>query len=538
MENWTDMASNLEDIVENAKVSDEPPARYRLTPQNKNEGSDVFNFRKFTFGKKDPNKPNKTILLVGATGSGKSTLINVMLNFVMGVQFEDKKWFEIVDDSANASQADSQTSEVTVYEIFGFEGRTAPFSLTIIDTPGYGDTRGIEYDDMLNQSLLDLFRSDEGVQQVDAVGLVLKASVNRLDERLVYIFDSITSLFGKDIKKNIVALVTFSDGMPPEDALKALKTAKIKQAKDEKKQRIYFLFNNRQTTPMEKRMERLLQTAWETSMDGLEGLKDFLQKSEPQKLKTTLEVLTERIRLGACIQNLKERIDFIELKQNMIKTTREALRKYEQEMKTNEKFTVEVEEVYKEQEKIKGWWNSKAVCCKTCEENCHYPGCTLALNPAMCEVMKKGKCTSCSGKCPVEDHVKEKWEYVTKTRKVEREVDEDKKEKYEKNKAETQRRMGLLEDLEKKMEELTSNKDKWLVEAYHHVLQLQKIALNVDSLSTYVHLDFLIQKMREKNDTEKVQKLEEMENRMDTRTKAAALYFKKMTKFKDKPSKF
>uniref|UniRef100_A0A673BFN6 AAA+ ATPase domain-containing protein n=1 Tax=Sphaeramia orbicularis TaxID=375764 RepID=A0A673BFN6_9TELE len=519
------------------RFSDGPPARYRLTPWNKDEGSDVFNFRKFTFGKKDPNKPNKTILLVGATGSGKSTLINVMLNFVMGVQFEDKKWFEIVDDSANVSQADSQTSKVTVYEIFGFEGRTAPFSLTIIDTPGYGDTRGIEYDDMLNQSLLDLFRSDEGVQQLDAVGLVLKASVNRLDDRLVYIFDSVTSLFGKDIKKNIVALVTFSDGMPPVDALKALKTAKIKQAKDEKKQRIYFLFNNRQTTPMEKKTERLLQTAWETSMDGLEGLKDFLQKSERPKLRTTLEVLTERIRLGACIQNLKERIDFIELKQNMIKTTREALRKHEQEMKTNEKFTVEVEEVYKEKEKIKRWWDSKAICCKTCEENCHYPGCTLALNPAMCKVMKKGKCTSCSGKCPVEDHVKEKWKYVTKTRKVQ-DTDKGKKEKYDKNKAETEKKMSLLKDLEKKMEELTSTKDKWLVEAYHHVLQLQKIALNVDSLSTYVHLDFLIQRMEEKGDTEKVQKLEEMKSRPDTRTKEAAWYVRNRTKSTDKPSKF
>ncbi|XP_025760288.1 uncharacterized protein LOC102081654 [Oreochromis niloticus] len=208
-----------------------------------------------TVGEKNPYKTNRTIILVGETGAGKSTLINALLNYTMGVKWEDRVWFQIVEEKKKKKdhtegqtkgQTESQTSDVIVYEIFGFEDKTLPYSLTIIDTPGYGDTRGIEKDDIISHRLLDLFRSDDGVHEVHAVGLVMKASDNRLSERLMYVFDSVTSLFGKNMEKNIVALITHSDGSRSENVLEALEVAAIKCAKNEKTEPVPFLFNNSQ----------------------------------------------------------------------------------------------------------------------------------------------------------------------------------------------------------------------------------------------------------------------------------------------------
>ncbi|XP_039635409.1 uncharacterized protein LOC120545276 [Perca fluviatilis] len=517
------------------------PAVYQLKLKKENiqpqrtVKDNIGTLTRMTLGETNPNKINKTILLVGETGTGKSTLINALVNYAMGVEWEDDVWFQIVEDEKR-SQSESQTSDVIVYQIFGFEDKPLPYSLTIIDTPGYGDTRGIEQDASVSQRLLDLFHSKDGVHEINAVGLVLKASENRLTDRLRYIFDSVISLFGKDIEKNIVALITHSNGLTPENVLKALEAANIKCAKDEENETVHFLFDNCQSTQKTKKNKVALKGAWEVTKDQMGQFADFLTENSPQKLETTVEVLNTHTKLTACIQDLQDRIESIDLKQTEIQQTQEGLKKYEQEMKNNKNFTVEVDEVYTDTERIDGgkWgflglFYEGAVCCKTCKRNCHYPGCTVAWYPRDCEIMNGGRCTVC--RCSVSAHVKEEWKYVNKTRKVKKTL-QDVKDKYERNKAGSESELSLLETLKKNMEELQKEKDQLLEESFQHVVKLEQIALNVNSVSIYDHLDFLIEKMTEKEDTGKKRKLEEMKGRMDKDEgiKAALQYgFSKLT---------
>ncbi|KAM9338742.1 uncharacterized protein ABDE67_018289 [Symphorus nematophorus] len=515
-------SSKYEDIISRSiKIKSKCPSQYRLSTRTEYFGT----LQRVTFGVKDHNKINKTILLVGESGAGKSTLINTLVNYAMGVKWEDKVWFELVENEKK-DELESKTNDVTVYEICDCKEQTLPYSLTIIDTPGYGHTKGIEHDFRNNDRLYDLFRSENGVHEINVVGLVLKSTENRLNDRLKYVFDSVVSLFGKDMEKHIVALMTHSTGKKPINALKALKAANIGCSKDEEHPLVYFLFDNCQA---EEREDEEEDNSYKVTMKGMSEFTECVKRTSPQKLQKTLHVLKERIRLKACIENLRDRIKLIELKQTEIQQTQEALKKYEQEMKHNKNFTVEVDEAYKEKEPINGgmWavFFEGAVCCTTCEENCHYPGCTMAWYPRDCEVMKKKHCTVCTGKCPVSNHVKEKWRYVTKTRKVKK-TKTQMKEKYETNKEESEKRASLLERLEEKTGDLKAEKAQLLAESYQHVVQLEQMALNVYSLSTYDHLDFLNEKMREAGDKEKVQKLEEMASRIDEPIKAGLQYLR------------
>ncbi len=120
------------------------------------------------------------------------------------MKFEEEIWYEITEEEAG-DQSESQTSEITMYEVCAVE---SPTSLTIIDAPGYGDTRGLEKDLDVAANLATLFQSSDGVCEVDAVCFVIQASKNRLSDRQHYIISSILSLFGNDIVNNIVFLIT------------------------------------------------------------------------------------------------------------------------------------------------------------------------------------------------------------------------------------------------------------------------------------------------------------------------------------------
>lgn len=123
--------------------------------------------KRFTFGEENPlnNAMSKTILLMGATGSGKTTMINAMVNYILGVEWDDPFRFVLVDeDIQGGSQAFSQTRGVSAYDIHYRDGFRIPYSLTIVDTPGFGDTEGIERDREITSSIKKFFEHRNGIQ--------------------------------------------------------------------------------------------------------------------------------------------------------------------------------------------------------------------------------------------------------------------------------------------------------------------------------------------------------------------------------------
>jgi hypothetical protein len=155
---------------------------------------------------------------MGATGSGKSTLINGMINYILGVQWKDPFRFKCIRDDSSIvrNAAHSQTDSVTAYTLHHREGMAIPYSITLIDTPGYGDTRGIERDKEITKCIhLFLTQQEIQIDQIHAICFVAASADSRLTPTQRYVLDSVLSIFGEDVKENIRLLVTFADNSTP-----------------------------------------------------------------------------------------------------------------------------------------------------------------------------------------------------------------------------------------------------------------------------------------------------------------------------------
>ncbi|XP_066539699.1 uncharacterized protein [Hoplias malabaricus] len=502
------LGKQLDEIIRNCRPIEGYLKRYILHTMTLIDGERL---RRERFGEEDKNKPHKTILMVGETGTGKSTLINSFINHMLGVQWENRVWCEIIETREN--QTESLTKAVTVYDVFIEE---FPFSLTVIDTPGYGNTGGKEEDLNIAEMLHELFRSKDGVDEVDAVCFVVTSNFIRLTESHLYVFDAILSLFGKDMESNIVLFITHAT-QKPINALQAIKQYKVRCAKTKDGKPVFFSIDNSHCEALheddkneaETKEDHKYRAAWEINKRNMMNFFDFLNDdSKPVSLKMSDDVLRKREQLTAAINNIKDRITLTELRKQELEQTKAALEQHEKikkDMMNN--FEYEVDEPYKEMLPIESkWWNKKATCCTVCEENCHYPGCWCVGRLKWCSVMKKGKCTVCSGKCDHTKHVKEKKMYVSKTRKVKK-INGDQKQKYE---TETGEKRSLMSRLKNQIKDLESEKDSLMEECYKCVVNLLETALNTDSV--LCNLDFLIENWKE---TDRVQNLEELKKKSE-----------------------
>ncbi|XP_060538023.1 uncharacterized protein LOC132709156 [Pantherophis guttatus] len=256
----------------------------------------------YQLGKESLEVPNKVILVMGATLSGKTTLINGMINYILGVQWEDNFRFKLIHEITQRSKAGSRTSEVTAYMVNHQKCFRIPYSLTIIDTPGFGDA---EQDKLVEKQLLEFFSTPGGIDHVDAICLVAQAFLSHSTHAQKCVFDSMLSMLGKDVKDNIQLLITFADGGTP-PVLEALKEADLPCAQDESGTPLHFRFNHSALfAPTQNGGSRnaVAEMFWKMSTESMKDFFDSLKMVETKSLTLTMDILKERQELEAALRS-------------------------------------------------------------------------------------------------------------------------------------------------------------------------------------------------------------------------------------------
>ncbi|XP_045573616.1 uncharacterized protein [Salmo salar] len=369
-------AKSEEFLTKSQKVEKGNPSIHWLNLEQKLGVSDSFD--QYRFGKKVEQGNNKVILLLGATGAGKTTLVNVMINYILGVKWEERYRFKLIHEVTNRSQAESQTVVVTSYELYNQPGFQIPYSLTIIDTPGFGDTRGMAQDKLLTQMLKDFLCNPLGIDHIDALCFVVQATLVRLSPSQRYIFDSILSIFGKDVAENILMLVTFVDGKQI-PVLEAIKAANLPCKKNKKGLPTHFKFNSSFVFSKETESsseeddsnddhKAQCPDQWSSTFKEMKKFFQALESIESKDLTLTKKVLEERELLEKTLTHLTPQITAGLSKLSEIKSFKQCLENEDENMKQNKDFESEVNVLQVKRSKLS---QDFATNCKICNFTCH-----------------------------------------------------------------------------------------------------------------------------------------------------------------------
>jgi hypothetical protein len=257
----------------------------------------------------------------------------------------------------------------------------------------------------------DYFQCRHGIQQLEAVCFVVQSSLSRLTATQQYIFDSILSIFGRDIKDNIRLMVTFADGaLPP--VLGAVKEAGIPSPWIHPP---VFLFTTNLIIPFsllrnkgDRQTNEFNRTYFDMAVEGFDKFFDDLSRMEAKSLTLTREVFEERKRLEALVEGLQLRTQIKLARIDEFEQIKKILTDNHEQIDANKNFEFDVEFLVPEETDISGTGQFTTNCQK-CRTTCHFPcGRAHDEDKHLCSVMdSNGSCRIC--KCPWNEHFNQKY---------------------------------------------------------------------------------------------------------------------------------
>ena len=150
------------------------------------------------------------MLLIGETGSGKTSFLNLLCNSKLfeelGTNIDATKLDQIrhyndlkIEDST-ACAMESKTSDAKFYKT-----EVCRMRMTVIDTPGFGDSRGLEQDKKNVKKIIDALKGED---YINCVCLIINGRQSRMTASLKYILSEISTIMPREIFNNIIVVFT------------------------------------------------------------------------------------------------------------------------------------------------------------------------------------------------------------------------------------------------------------------------------------------------------------------------------------------
>ena len=307
----------LEDILsgKNLNLKKETIKREMLGEYKKNiNGINFYIYPKInlTFEEK---QYSSNIMIIGETGVGKSTWLHCFINYMQSISIEENNRYLLFDEEKLQQEYEkkegkkkpfgcSVTDKLEIYDIKGSMLYNNPIRL--IDTPGFGDTRGESYDERIFDDIKNLFESSK-IDTLHAICIIFKGNETRSHDRTKSILNKLFSLFGKDLKNNIIIIFTFTPDINNIIALTTLKdeSSPFYDILGNIDNLNYFAFENEAYFSNNKQK---YEDSYETNTKNFAGLLQCIFNLKPISLEASRKVINDRKQIKNKSINLCEQL--------------------------------------------------------------------------------------------------------------------------------------------------------------------------------------------------------------------------------------
>lgn len=452
-----------------------------------------------------------SIIFMGETGSGKSTLINALVNYFMGVELESEFRYYVIDEShLNRRPGQSQTRTVNEYII---KSMKSVRPIILIDTPGFADTDGIKADLANREAIFDYLLKNP--YTLNAICFVKKANDNKLTSVQQYIAFNVLQAFGNDAINNIFVMFTFCDNGKPKGL------APLLESKVPFKQ--YYKFNNSGIFPQKDGdkfepydpTDGFTKLFWEVCMESNKQFIASIFQTQSISLSMTQDVIKQRKRLESILMNVNLAISEGLVNMSNIQNLLNKIQQNQKLIEENKNFTF----VNKKVKNIHEKKDHPTTICRTCQVTCH-ADCAFEKDEDKdkCSSMSNNHCKICRLHCHWSNHTNT---YTVIKQVVVDEILEfaDKKDMLLKGKNDVNQTKFMVKNLEEDYSKKRDEVVKRLNEAKSCITALNNIALRPNKMELKEYIELVITNEKENKSNgwmERLSELESIKKQLDT----------------------